>query len=150
MNSDILPTAVGYSVFGLLSIVAIIYIVKFSIEIDRENYRNQLMSNNNGNYSGTLKPNMNNVRMSPSVDNNSSFSSQPDYNRQLPYISSNNTLGSNQLAPHRLSTLPSPKSPSSISQLNNYIPSNNYQSSQVSSQTSYNNRQSRQYLLKNY
>ena len=145
-NNETLPTAVGYGVFGLLAIIAIIYIVKYSIEIDKENYKKQLMINNT-NFQPTRKPTlnttpqMNNVRLSPSIDNNTSFSSM-NYNGQMNF---NGSMNSNQLGqPQRNSVLHSPSSPNSINQYNSFVPTNNFQSG-----VSYTNRQSRQYLLQN-
>ncbi|ORX76010.1 hypothetical protein BCR32DRAFT_329550 [Anaeromyces robustus] len=157
---DDILSSIGYIVFGILSIIAILYMVKFSMEIDDERYKQQLIANkdNRNVYTSPRSNNTNNMtmRFSPKVNgyNNidtsfSSYSSsQQDFRTlQLPY-GVNTIPGSpsgsqtNITIPARKITAPAPTSPGNFH--GNYMPTNNFRNS-----VSYNNRQSRQYLLQN-
>jgi len=158
MNSDmilnILKNSLGYIVFGVFAIIAIIYMVKYSIEIDNELYRQQIISNGAANYQtnsrqGSLgSPQLNTLRYSPKVSNayspmdsaNTSFSSQ-----QVPYNVNTNNNQTNINIPPRKTNLQSPSSPNAnVNQYGNFMPPNNFRNS-----VTYNNRQSRQFLLQN-
>ncbi|KAG4103216.1 hypothetical protein H8356DRAFT_1647474 [Neocallimastix lanati (nom. inval.)] len=158
---DIIESSSGYIVFGIFSIIAIIYMVKFSIEIDEARFRQQLISNyKTENLSSTHNSPQgnNNIRYSTQINTsfgpmdsaNTSFSSP-----QLPYTSNGNNVNNvntlppnssrpkNVLIPPRKTNLVSPVSPVS-NQYGNYLPTNNFRNS-----LSQANRHSRQYLLNN-
>jgi len=146
--NDVLISSVGYVTFGVLSIVAIIYIVKFSIEIDKENYRKQMISN--AHKSPSMNSMNSNMRCSPNTSQNSSFTtSQTDYKHNVvnrPSYINNGSSSTLNIPPRQITAPSSPNSiQSNINQYGNYMPSNNFRNS-----ISYNNRQSRQYLLQNY
>ena len=167
------PSVVGYMVFGILSIIAIVFIVKFSIEIDRENYKKQMMTNNE-NYQTTLNrptlksPHLTNARYSVSIidqPNTSFTSNQQDYystlnNRQLPYNNSfNNSYNNSYNVSYNNSSynnnnsadvLIPPRRPTTPNAAHTSYYGHYRKPSNQNSTVSYNNRQSRQHLLQNY
>jgi len=135
------PQVVGYFVFGVLSIIAIYFIVKYSIEIDRENYRKQLLENNK-NYNKSSSSSINlpqpppksNTRFSGSENSTMYSSGSQDYYRQGTF--SNNTDMFSQ---------PRPTLNSNNNTIQGVPNSGSYQNP-----SSLGNRQSRQFLLQNY
>jgi len=138
------PQVVGYFVFGVLSIIAIYYIVKYSIEIDKENYNKQMSANNkryNKNSSSSINlpqpPPKSNTRFSvPGSEHSSTMftSGSRDYYNQGPFNTNtssdmfrNTTLNSNQ------------------NSLQGTVSSGSYQQP-----STLGNRQSRQFLLQNF
>ncbi|KAG4095660.1 hypothetical protein H8356DRAFT_1686724 [Neocallimastix lanati (nom. inval.)] len=150
---EIMKSSTGYIVFGIFSIIAIIFMVKYSIEIDEENFRQQAMEN----YKKYQTTSRNNSHASPQLNNNQRFS--PQLNSSGPLDSANTSFSSqlqyninpvpnnNVLIPPRKTNLQNPSSPNTvnnnINQYGNYMPTNNFRNS-----ISY-NRQSQQYLLQN-
>lgn len=109
-NNELEVNIVGFGIFGILSIFAIFYIVKYSIESKNQMYKNQLMNNlNNGgnpltpvyNQPGVSSPNsrLTTPRMSYNMPSDGksikSYSSQQEINKKRFTMGSSNSQYNN-------------------------------------------------------